>query len=87
MIGAELGDIRRIAQMAVDSALSRWKVWVYSREQMALAVEAQTRRGGLAMTRGVYYNGKDGAVVSYDGEPLRGTPQPAILGGLHGNSR
>jgi len=82
MIGAELGDIKRIAGMAVDSVLAGGRVWCYSRDRSALAVEAQTRRGGLAMTRGVYYNEKDGTVVSYDGKPIKGTSNDLVIMGI-----
>ena len=61
MIGAELGDIRRIAEMAVDSVLSGGKVWCYSRYFDSLAVEGHHRRGGLVLTRGLYE--KDGKLT------------------------
>ena len=68
MIGAEAGEMRRIAEMAVDAVLAGGNVYCYSRDREALAVEAQTRRGGLAMTRGLFE--VDGALKSYNGEWL-----------------
>lgn len=54
MINMEMGNIREIARMAVDSALSGGKVYVYSRYYEALAVEALGRRGGPAFTQAVW---------------------------------
>ncbi|MFC1607436.1 hypothetical protein ACFL47_05640 [Candidatus Latescibacterota bacterium] len=82
MIGAEFGHIQRIAKMAVDSALTGGKVWVYSREKMGLAVEAETRRGGLTMTRGIYYNEEDKQVVTWPGHPVKGTSKDIVIMGL-----
>ena len=53
MIGMEMGNIRKIASIAVDTVLGGGKVWCYSRYRPALALEAQTRRGGLGLTRGI----------------------------------
>ncbi|MHB9030375.1 MAG: hypothetical protein ACYC9O_16540, partial [Candidatus Latescibacterota bacterium] len=39
MIGMEMGNIRRIAAMAVDAVLSGGKVWCYSRHRDALSIE------------------------------------------------
>ena len=59
MIGAELGNIRKIAEMAVDAALNGGRVFCYSKRMDGLSVEAQNRRGGLAMTKGIHEsNGK-----------------------------
>ena len=82
MIGAELGDIQRIARMSVDSVLAGGQVWGYSRERMALAVEAQTRRGGLTMMRGIYYDEKKGEVVAYDGSEIKGSSEDLVIMGL-----
>ncbi len=81
MILAELGNIQAIAKMAADSVLSGGKVYGYSRHQMALCVEAQTRRGGLALTRGVYV--KDGAVVDYPGKVVEGSPNDLVIMGAY----
>ena len=82
MIGAELGDIQRAAGMTVDSLLSGGKVWGYSRDRMALAVEAQTRRGGLALTRGIFWNEEKGAVTTYEGEPVPMSSNDTVMMGL-----
>jgi len=80
MIEAEMGDIRRIAGMAVDSVLSGGKVWCYSRDRNALAYESQTRRGGLALTRGLY--DEDGQ-LSVFGKPFEGTSKDLVIMGIH----
>jgi len=68
MIEAELGNIRRIAKMAVDSVLAGGKVWCYSRYWDSLAVESHGRRGGLLLTRGLYE--KDGKPTPIDSNDL-----------------
>ena len=79
MIGAELGNIREVAKMAVDSVLSGGRVHCYSRYNDALAVEAQTRRGGLTMTKGMYDRG--GELFSYLGE-FKGSGKDLVIMGL-----
>ena len=49
---AEIGTIRKIAQMAVDAVLNGGKIYGYSLHS-SVAGEASTRRSGLAITRGV----------------------------------
>ena len=78
MIEAEMGAIRKIAEMAADSALSGGRVYVYSRDQIALAVEAQGRRGGLAMTKGIY--ARNGELVSY--YKAKRTPKDLVILGI-----
>jgi len=79
MIGAELGDIGKIADMAVDTVLNGGNVYCYSRYSASLATEAQTRRGGLAMTQGVYV--ENGKLVSYSGE-LKGSAKDMVIMGI-----
>ncbi len=52
MIGSELGKIRKIAGMALDTVLSGGKIWCYSRYS-SIAGEANTRRSGLSITTGI----------------------------------
>ena len=78
MIESEMGNIRQIAEMAVDSVLSGGRVYVYSRDQRALAVEAQGRRGGLVLTKGVYE--RNGELVSY--YKARRTPKDLVILGI-----
>jgi len=52
LIGAELGGIRKIARMAVDSVLSGGRVYGYDRYG-GFAAEARGRRGGLLLTQGM----------------------------------
>jgi len=53
LVFAELGTIRRIASMAVDSVLNHGKIYGYSLYS-SIAGEASTRRSGLSITEGVY---------------------------------
>ena len=52
MIEAEMGTIREIAQMAVDSVLAGGKVFCYGKKN-GFASEASYRRSGLCLTRGL----------------------------------
>jgi uncharacterized phosphosugar-binding protein len=54
LLGAEYGSIERIARMAADTVLAGGHVWCWSRDSDSLAYESTTRRGGLAITRGVF---------------------------------
>jgi len=65
MIGAEMGDIERIADIAIDSILAGGKVWCYSRYRNSLCVEGHSRRGGLALTRGLCE--RDNQLTALDG--------------------
>ncbi len=80
MIEAEMGNIRRIAKMAVDSLLAGGRVYGYSWHQMSLCAEAQTRRGGLALLRGAY--AKDGKPAVYSGDPVQGGPEDLVIMGV-----
>jgi len=80
MIDAEMGDIRSIAGMAADSALSGGKVYGYSKNKMALCAEAQTRRGGLTLSRGMFPN--EGVPSVYSGEPVKGSSKDLVIMGL-----
>jgi uncharacterized phosphosugar-binding protein len=53
MIFAELGTIRKIASMAVETSLKGGTIYGYSRYN-SIAGEASTRRSGLSITDGVY---------------------------------
>ena len=79
MIGAELGNIRKIAKMALDSVLSGGKVYVYSRYRNSLSVEGQTRRGGLVMTRGIHES--DGKLITHGGT-FEGTSKDTVIMGI-----
>jgi len=80
MIEAEMGNIRQIAKLATDSILAGGKVYGYSRNQMALCAEAQTRRGGLTLSRGLF--DKDGKPSVYSGEPVKGSSKDLVIMGL-----
>jgi hypothetical protein len=53
MIGAELGDVRRIAAMVVDTLLDGGNVYYYSRYSNSFATEATGRRGGFLFAKGL----------------------------------
>jgi uncharacterized phosphosugar-binding protein len=74
MIGAEMGDIRRIANAAVDAVLGGGYVYYYSRYYVGLATEALGRRGGLVLNK----------TVSDDNPPkdFKGTSGDVMIMGL-----
>lgn len=51
LIGAELGDVRKIASMAVDTLLNGGTVYYYSRYSYTFATENTGRRGGFSFAR------------------------------------
>ena len=53
LIGAEMGDIRKIASMAVDTLLKGGTVYYYSRYSETFRGEATGRRGGFSFARGL----------------------------------
>lgn len=67
-ISEEYDTVRRIADMAVHSALNGGRVYVYSRYSSNLCAEATVRRGGLGLTFGV--SGEPGSLVLMD-DPLQ----------------
>ena len=81
MIGSELGYIREIARMAVDSVLSGGKVYCYSRYPDSLASEASYRRGGLILTRGLY--DRDGKIFSsFNDGDFHGSSKDCVIMGI-----
>ncbi|MDP2984423.1 MAG: hypothetical protein Q8O92_13985 [Candidatus Latescibacter sp.] len=71
MIAMEMGDIRKMAGMAVDTLLSGGNVYFYSRYPESMANEASGRRGGFAFARGL----TDGRV--------RGTAKDCVIMGTY----
>ncbi|MFC1606589.1 hypothetical protein ACFL47_01350 [Candidatus Latescibacterota bacterium] len=53
LIGAELGNVRKVASMAVDTLLNGGSVYYYSRDYSTFATEATGRRGGLSFAKGL----------------------------------
>jgi uncharacterized phosphosugar-binding protein len=79
MVKGEMGNIRQIAAMAADTALSGGKVWCYSRYWESLAMESHGRRGGLYMTRGVH--DQDGKLKTVaDSDKLGSSKDMVIMG-------
>jgi uncharacterized phosphosugar-binding protein len=79
-VAGEIGSMGQAATMAVDSVLDGGKVYVYSRYRDNLAVEGQTRRGGLALTRGMYVD--NGKLITFDG-PFKGSPKDTVIMGIN----
>jgi len=81
VIGSEMGKIRKIAKMAVDTILGGGKLYCYSRQRY-IAGEANTRRSGLSLTHGLFErNGQlwDGQ----QGKPFdRGTKKDCVILGI-----
>ena len=73
LIGAELGSVRQIATMAVDTILNGGKVYCYSQYRESLASESSGRRGGLMLA---FRNGL------YDGK-IEGTEKDCVLMGVY----
>ena len=82
MIGSEYGSIREIARMAVDSVTGGGKVYCYSRYRNSLAAEGQTRRGGLALTRGLHYDDDGADLVDMMGDEFDGDKKDLVIMGL-----
>ena len=80
MIGAELGDIQRIAETAVDAVLSGGKVYCYSRYRNSLCVEGHHRRGGLALTRGLCE--MDGVLTALGSDSFECSSKDLVIMGI-----
>ncbi len=72
MISMEMGSIRRMAGMAVDSLLSGGSVYFYSRYADSLCGEATGRRGGFAFAKGLT-----------DGRAPKGTAKDCVIMGTY----
>ncbi len=72
MIGMEMGSIRTMASLAVDSLLSGGNIYFYSRHHQSLAGEASGRRGGFAFARG-----------TADGRKVQGTSNDCVIMGTY----
>ena len=75
---AELGTIRKIAAMAVDSVLNHGRIYGYSL-QSSIAGEASTRRSGLSITEGVYGSTFDTAEKR---KSFKGTSKDCVIMGI-----
>ncbi|MCE5251513.1 hypothetical protein LLG96_14970 [bacterium] len=71
LIGSELGDIRKIASMAVDTLLNGGTVYYYSRYSYTFATETTGRRGGFAFARSMS-----------DGD-IKGTAKDCVIMGVY----
>lgn len=52
LIGAEMGKIRKIASMCMDSVMNGGRIYCYSRFA-SVSQDANTRRSGISITRGI----------------------------------
>ena len=62
-IESELGTSDKIAETAVDTILSGNKVYVYSKYWEGLAIESNTRMGGLCIYTSVFQSGPESGLV------------------------
>ena len=78
LVFAELGTIRKIAAMAVDSVLNHGRIYGYSLYS-SIAGEASTRRSGLSITEGVYGSTLD---TPEKRKSFRGTSKDCVIMGI-----
>ncbi|MCE5250918.1 hypothetical protein LLG96_11920 [bacterium] len=78
LVFAELGTIRKIAEMAVDSVLNGGKIYGYSLHN-SIAGEASTRRSGLSITEGVYGSSLD---TPEKRKNFKGTSKDCVIMGV-----
>jgi hypothetical protein len=71
LIGAELGNIRKIASMAADTLLGGGTVYYYSKYKYAYESENTGRRGGFAFAKGL----SDGSI--------EGTSKDCVIMGIY----
>lgn len=63
LVEGELGTAEAIAELAVDAVLSGNKVHVYSKYWEGLAIESNTRMGGLCIYQSVFHAGPEWGLV------------------------
>ncbi|MCE5249438.1 hypothetical protein LLG96_04375 [bacterium] len=78
-IEAELGSVEKIADTAVSTILSGGKVYIYSRLWETLAVESNTRRGGLTMFKSVFTKGPEWGLT----KNFKGTDKDFVIMGIY----
>lgn len=78
LIEGELGTARKMAEMAVDAILSGHKVYVYSKYWENLAIESNTRMGGLVIYTSVYGHGPEGGLT----KNFKGTNKDVVILGI-----
>ncbi|MBT4484399.1 MAG: hypothetical protein HOC71_12070 [Candidatus Latescibacteria bacterium] len=71
LVGSELGNLKKMAKMAVDTLLSGGMCYFYSRYFESFASEAQGRRGGFSFAKGL----SDGR--------LAGTSDDCVIMGIY----
>ncbi len=62
-VEGELGTAEKIADIAVDAVLAKKSVYVYSKYWEGLAVESNTRMGGLCIYKSVFRSGPEWGLV------------------------
>ena len=78
MIDAEMGRVKKIAAMAVDTVLNGGQIYGYSRYSY-IAGEASTRRSGLAITSGIYGSSLD---TEQKRNNFKGTSKDCVIMGI-----
>jgi uncharacterized phosphosugar-binding protein len=77
-IESEIGTSDKIAEIAVDTILSGNKVYVYSKYWEGLAVESNTRMGGLCIYTSAFQNGPESGQV----KNFKGTSKDFVIMGI-----
>ncbi|MFA6472551.1 MAG: hypothetical protein WCU00_10965 [Candidatus Latescibacterota bacterium] len=77
-VESEIGTSDKIAEIAVDTILSGNKVYVYSKYWEGLAIETNTRMGGLCIYTSVFQNGPEGGLV----KNFKGTSKDFVIMGI-----
>jgi len=78
LIEGELGTVEDVADLAVDAVLSGNKVYVYSKYWEGLAIESNTRMGGLSIFKSVFHAGPESGLT----KNFKGTNKDLIIFGI-----
>ena len=78
LIEGELGTAEEIADLAVDAVFSGNKVYVYSKYWEGLAIESNTRMGGLSIFKSVFQSGPESGLT----KNFKGTNKDLVIFGI-----
>jgi len=78
LIEGELGTAEQIADIAVDAVLSGNKAYVYSKYWEGLAIESNTRMGGLTIFKSVFHAGPESGLT----KNFKGTDKDLVIMGI-----
>jgi hypothetical protein len=77
-IEGELGTAEKVADIAVDAVLGKHSVYVYSDYWEGLAIESNTRMGGLSIYKSVFRAGPESGLV----KNFKGTSGDLVIMGI-----